>query len=61
MTVDPSVCVSCGMCVSGFDGDKVCPVGAITFTQGKPPVIDGDLCVNCGLCCDLCALGAIGL
>ena len=57
MRIVRSHCVECGMCVSGFNDDKCCPAGAITFD--KRPEIDAEKCIECGLCADLCALGAI--
>lgn len=59
MKVDRNICVSCGMCVSGFNDDKRCPADAIKFTSETGARIDVDKCIECGLCADLCALGAI--
>lgn len=32
MKIDRNICVSCGMCVFGFNGDKRCQADAIKFT-----------------------------
>jgi NADH-quinone oxidoreductase subunit F len=47
-------CPGCGLCV------KECPVGAITPTgKKKPVVIDGTKCTKCGACYNICRLGAV--
>lgn len=45
-----------------FPADKnpsVCPSGAITRSNGGPPVIDSDSCMLCGVCASRCPVGAI--
>ena len=47
-------CPGCGLCV------KECPVGAITLTgKKKPVVLDETKCTRCGACYNICRLGAI--
>jgi ferredoxin len=41
--VDSRTCISCSMCL------RVCPVGAISYVDGKA-YIDPELCINCGIC-----------
>ena len=41
--VNPPKCIGCGLCI------KHCPVGAITFKNGKA-IIDSAKCINCGIC-----------
>lgn len=56
--VEEEICVGCGGCLSGYDGESSCPTGAIRIENGRAR-IDQDRCVECGQCSDLCALGAI--
>lgn len=48
-------CKQCGLCV------KSCPVQAIAWEQGKPPVIDNSKCINCLCCHELCVHRAIDI
>ncbi|MBP5651221.1 MAG: 4Fe-4S binding protein [Clostridia bacterium] len=50
--VDKSKCISCGTCVN------ICPVGAISFVEGKA-FIDKELCIKCHSCENACPMGAI--
>jgi len=52
--VDTERCTGCGACV------KVCPVEAISLSDGKAQ-IDGDKCVDCGVCVGECPTDAINL
>ena len=45
-------CAGCGDCVT------ICPMKAITITDGKA-VIDAEKCINCKLCLTTCTFGAI--
>jgi Na+-translocating ferredoxin:NAD+ oxidoreductase subunit B len=45
-------CQACGKCA------KRCPMGAISFCEGKPK-IDSRLCIGCGLCAEICESEAI--
>ncbi len=47
-----SDCAGCGDC------QTVCPVKAITVSEGKA-VIDTEKCINCKLCLTTCTFGAI--
>jgi Pyruvate/2-oxoacid:ferredoxin oxidoreductase delta subunit len=48
-------CINCGKCA------KVCPILAISFEKGKPPVIDEEICLGCGVCARNCTKKAIEL
>ncbi len=52
ITVDPSICNGCKICVSDFG----CP--AITIVDGKAR-IDQDSCNGCGVCVSVCVRGAM--
>lgn len=41
-------CVACGSCL------KVCPLKAISITDGIRAVVNGDKCVGCGKCSKVC-------
>lgn len=56
--INREICVSCGGCVSGYDGSKGCPSKAIEAKDHKV-FINKDKCKNCGKCIDFCGLGAI--
>ncbi|MCX7821887.1 MAG: electron transfer flavoprotein subunit alpha [Syntrophobacterales bacterium] len=51
--IDENLCTGCGTCID------VCPVGAITLSEGKAKV--SDECTLCGICVDSCEFGAISL
>ena len=50
--VDRDTCVGCESCVG------VCPVSAISMSDGKALVDDG-ACVDCGSCVSTCPVSAI--
>jgi Fe-S-cluster-containing hydrogenase component 2 len=50
--VDKSKCISCGSCVAS------CPVGAISFVDGKAS-INEEICIKCGTCESICPMNAI--
>lgn len=50
--VDREKCISCGACVAS------CPVGAISFVDGKAK-IDPSICIKCGTCESICPMEAI--
>jgi len=50
--VDREKCISCGACVAS------CPVGAISFVDGKAH-IDPSICIKCGTCESICPVQAI--
>ncbi len=50
--VDKEKCVGCSACLN------VCPVSAISMTDGKAE-IDVAACSNCGRCAQVCPQGAI--
>lgn len=52
MKANKEQCLSCGACIS------MCPVGAITFKDGKAE-INKKKCIKCGTCKDICPVGAI--
>lgn len=56
--VNKDECVGCGGCISGYDGNKGCPLDAISL-KGSVAEIDQEHCVGCGRCEKMCALGAI--
>jgi uncharacterized Fe-S center protein len=58
MKVNEALCVGCGGCLSGYDGKKKCPTGALSLV-GSTANIDKTKCVLCGQCKTLCALEAI--
>lgn len=47
-----SSCVACGSC------EGQCPVGAISYGDGKFE-IDPGMCIDCGSCANACPVGAI--
>jgi len=48
-------CVACGSCA------KVCPLGAISVTDGVRAVVDAARCVGCGKCARECPASVIEL
>jgi len=50
--VNQEKCTGCGECV------QVCPVGAISISDGKAR-IESNLCSQCGICVQACSVGAI--
>ncbi len=48
-------CQQCGLCV------RSCPVKAISWDKGTPPVIDPSKCINCLCCHELCSYRAIDI
>jgi len=50
--VDGSLCVGCGDCKA------VCPVDAVTISDGKA-TIDQDKCIDCSICVKACQYRAI--
>ena len=52
-TIDPKMCVGCGLCYSK------CPADAIIGKLRKPHVIDPSKCIRCGTCIDVCRIKAI--
>lgn len=52
-TIDESICVGCGVCVSA------CPHGAIEINEDGKAVIDEEKCQGCGACTDVCNFEAI--
>jgi Fe-S-cluster-containing hydrogenase component 2 len=52
--VNVEKCTGCGTCAD------VCPVEAITVTDGKAEVNE-DECVDCGTCVEECPEGALSL
>ena len=49
--IDKNKCIGCGACVGA------CPVGAISFVDGKPK-IDPKKCISCGMCYSVCPVEA---
>ena len=52
ITIDKDKCIACEACVA------VCPVGAISMTEGKAD-INQDTCISCGACIGECPVEAI--
>ncbi len=52
--VDRNKCIACGGCI------QICPVGAISFVDGKAH-IDEKKCVKCGGCMNFCPMQAIDI
>lgn len=52
MIVDREKCIGCESCAA------VCPVGAISMTDGKA-LIDENTCISCGACVNECPVEAI--
>lgn len=50
---DKDKCICCGEC------SKVCMQGAITFSEGCPPVFNRLKCITCGRCGSVCLQKAI--
>lgn len=61
VTVDPSLCVGCGVCARG------CPAGALRMEKrqgdcsgkGEIPVWDSEKCISCVHCVQNCGKGAL--
>jgi Pyruvate/2-oxoacid:ferredoxin oxidoreductase delta subunit len=53
--VDPDECLECGNCA------EVCPIQAITSSNGDSPVIDETSCLGCGVCALNCSSESLKL
>lgn len=52
---DPSTCNGCGLCVIH------CPVGAISYGEGRKAVVELTYCKGCGICVRECRRQAISM
>ncbi len=53
LSLDPSLCKGCGMCV------VVCPHGVFLRSRGKCVIRNRDACMECGACAMNCPPGAL--
>jgi NAD-dependent dihydropyrimidine dehydrogenase PreA subunit len=53
LTLDPSACIGCGVCM------VVCPHAVFSTVNGKAAIADRDACMECGACAMNCPVNAI--
>ena len=53
-TIDPEVCIGCGVCA------RNCPADAVSGVKGSPHEIDQEKCTKCGICKEGCKVFGIG-
>ena len=53
LTLSPSACIGCGICM------VVCPRGVFSTVHGKAAIADRDACIECGDCMVNCPVSAI--
>jgi len=53
LTLDPSACIGCGVCM------VVCPHAVFSTVNGKAAIADRNACVECGACAMNCPVNAI--
>lgn len=55
LTLDPSRCTGCGVCVT------VCPHTVFRIEAKKAEILDRDACMECGACAGNCKSGAVSV